>query len=122
MAQANINIADYAPQAGVDKAYVIRTAKQFNDVNVTKYGKKYIDTNKSANKEIVKRIASGVEGVIYTIKFAVHKKAGQNAEVTYLFIAEEGANIIESVQTYATYADFKSDLDYIDTQIEALFA
>ena len=122
MAQANIQVADYTPAAGVDKAYVLKTAKAFNYTNVTKYAKKYIDTNKSANKEIIKRIASGVEGIVYTVRFAIRKKAGQNAEVTYLFIAEDGAEVISSVQSYASYADFETDLAFIDEQLASIFA
>lgn len=121
MAQANVNVADYTPQAGVDKAYVLRTAKSFNDGNVTKYANKYIVFNKSANREIVKRIASGVDGLIYTIRFSINKRANQNATVSYLFIGEEGANVIESVQEYATAADFLADLAFIDTQLETIF-
>ena len=121
MAQANIKIADYAPQEGVNKAYVIKTAKSFNSGVVTKYANKYIDTNKSANREVIKRIASGVEGITYTIRFSISKKAGESANVSYVFIGEDDASIIESVQTYATAAEFLADLAYIDTQIATLF-
>ena len=121
MAQSKIKIADYAPAAGVDKAYVIKTSDSFSAGVVTKYAKKYIETTKSVNREVIKRIASGAEELVYTVRFNIHKKAGEAATVTYLFIAEGDANIIESVQEYSTYAEFASDLEYIDAQLKVLF-
>ena len=121
MAQSKIKIADYAPAAGVDKAYVIKTSDSFSSGVVTKYAKKYIETSKSANREVIKRIASGAEELVYTVRFNIHKKAGENAVVTYLFIGEDGANIIESIQEYTTYDEFASDLEYIDAQLKVLF-
>lgn len=121
MAQSNIKVADYTPAAGVNKANVVKLSDGFSSGVVTKYAKKYIDSSKASVREVIKRIASGKEGVTYTIKYHINKKANEDAEVTYLFIVEDDANMIESVQSYASSADFLNDLAFIDAQVAKIF-
>ena len=119
MAVKNIIVNDYTVPAGVQNESVIEAAIKFNTNTISKYALKYIGTEKNCTREVVKRIASGVEGVTYTIRFSI-KKAGATATVDYEFIAPD-ITIILSNQGYKVASSFNTDMEYINDAITKTF-
>ena len=121
MAVANITVNSYEVPAGVEKSDVIAAAVKFNTSTIESYCNKYIGTSKSGRRKLLKKIASGVEGVVYTISFAFEKASSGDAHISYSLSVSDFV-IIESDQSYSTVSEFSADIDYINTQIETVFA
>ena len=122
MATSLIKIADYAPAEGETKANTITVVEKFNNNVVLVQCKKYIGTTRTCNRDLIKRVGSGIPGAIYTVHLGILKKAGKDVKVTYEFLDPEGASIIVSKQSYSTVDEFEADMNYINEQIEGLFA
>ena len=120
MAVNDITVNTYNPPKGLDKSNVIISAVSFNKNINESYCKKYIGTNKSNGRRLIKKIFSGLEGIIYTINFSFDKASSEDANISY--ILSEGDNIIiESNQSYSTTSEFDTDIEYIILQIEKIF-
>lgn len=122
MATSLIEIADYAPAEGETKANTVTVVEKFNNNVVLVQCKKYIGTSRTCNRDLIKRVGSGIPGAIYTVHLGILKKAGKDVQVTYEFLDPEDASIIVSKQSYATVEEFEADMSYINEQIEGLFA
>ena len=122
MATSLIEIADYAPAEGETKANTITVVEKFNNNVVLVQCKKYIGTSRTCNRDLIKRVGSGIPGAIYTVHLGILKKVGKDVNVTYEFLDPEGASIIVSKQSYSTVDEFEADMNYINEQIEGLFA
>ena len=121
MAVANITVNDYDVTLSKKNASnVITAAVKFNTNNIESYCKKYVGTGKSNRRRLIKKIESGVEGLIYTISFAFDKALGEDAKISYNF-SDGDYVIIESNQVYSSVSEFSADMDYINTQIETVF-
>ena len=121
MAVANITVNTYEVPAGVDKSSVVAAASKFNTNTIESYCIKYIGTSKSARKKLLKKIASGVDGVIYTISFLFEKSSSGNAQISYT-LSEDDVVIIDSDQSYTTVSEFSADMSYINNQIQSVFS
>ena len=122
MATSLIEIADYAPAEGENKANTVTVVEKFNNNVVLVQCKKYIGTTRTCNRDLIKRVGSGIPGAIYTVHLGILKKVGKDVKVTYEFLDPEDASIIVSKQSYATVEEFEADMSYINEQIERLFA
>jgi hypothetical protein len=120
MAVAEITVNAYEVPTGVEKSNVITAAVKFNNSTIEEYCKKYIGTSKSGRRKLLKKIASGVEGVFYTISFSFEKASSGDANISYS-LSDGEAIIILSDQSYSTMSEFSADMDYIDNQIESVF-
>ena len=96
--------------------------EKFNNNVVLVQCKKYIGTSRTCNRDLIKRVGSGIPGAIYTVHLGILKKVGKDVQVTYEFLDPEDASIIVSKQSYATVEEFEADMSYINEQIERLFA
>lgn len=119
MAIKNIIVNDYTVPAGVNGENVITTAIKFLENTCTKYAVKYIGTDKNCSREVIKRIATDVSGVSYTVRFNI-KKTGAEAMVICEFIAHD-IDIVLSDQAYTTVSSFNTDMEYIKTAITNTF-
>lgn len=119
MAIKNIIINDYTVPAGVNGEAVITTALKFLDNTCIKYAAKYIGTEKNCSREVVKRIATDVDGVSYTVRFNI-KKTSTEAMVICEFIAHD-IDIVLSDQAYTTLSSFNTDMEYIKDAITNTF-
>jgi len=119
MATKNIIINDYTVPVGVNKKSVRETIIKFNNNTISSFANKYIGTDKICNREMIKRISSGVEGVTYTIRFSI-KKSTATASVSYELIAHD-MNIIESNQGYKVTNTFNTDMEFINNAILNIF-
>ena len=122
MTTSSIEIADYAPAEGENKANTVTVVEKFNNNVVLVQCKKYIGTSRTCNRDLIKRVGSGIPGAIYTVHLGILKKAGKDVKVTYEFLDPEDASIIVSKQSYATVEEFEADMSFINEQIERLFA
>lgn len=122
MATSLIKIADYVPAEGETKAKTISVVEKFNNNVVLVQTKKYIGTTRTCNRDLIKRVGSGIPDAIYTVHLGILKKVGKDVQVTYEFLDPEDASIIVSKQSYATVEEFEADMSYINEQIERLFA
>ena len=119
MAVNDITVNTYQPPKGLNKSDVITAAVGFTK-NINSYCKKYIGTNKSNGRRLIKKIFSGIEGIIYTINFSFDKASSEDANISY--ILSEGDNIIiESNQSYSTVSELDTDIEYIILQIDKIF-
>ena len=120
MAVNKITVNAYDVPKKVKKSDVATAAVQFNTNTIESYSNKYIGTSKSARRKLIKKIASGVASVVYTVYFLFEKGLEDDAHISYSL--SEGDNvIIESDQTYSTTSDFSTDIEYINTQIQTVF-
>lgn len=119
MATKNIIVNDYDVPTGVNKKSVRETIIKFNNTNITSFAKSFIGTDKTCNREMIKRIDSGKEGVTYTIKFSI-KKTNATATAVYKLIAHD-FNIIENDQGYKVISTFNTDLEFINNAVLNIF-
>lgn len=122
MATSLIEIADYVPAEGETKAKTVSVVEKFNNNVVLVQTKKYIGTTRTCNRDLIKRVGSGIPDAIYTVHLGILKKAGQDVKITYEFLDPDGAAIITNKQSYPTFDEFDADIKYINEQIERLFA
>lgn len=120
MAVADITVNTYQVPTGVDKSDVITAAVKFNTSTIESYCNKYIGTSKSGRRKLLKKIASGVEDVYYTISFLFEKASSSDAQISYT-LSDGDFVIIESDQSYSSKSEFSADIDYISNQIESVF-
>ena len=119
MAVNDITVNTYQPPKGLNKSNVITAAVGFTK-NINSYCNKYIGTNKSNGRRLIKKIFSGIEGINYTINFSFAKESLEDANISY--ILSEGDNIIiESNQSYSTASELDTDIEYIILQIDKIF-
>ena len=120
MAVKNITVNTYEIPSGINKSDVVTAAVRFNTNSIESYCNKYIGTDKSTRRRLIKKIVSGVEGLTYTILFVFEKAASEDAKISYTFSVDD-YTIIESDQSYSSVSEFSADIEYINTSIENLF-
>ena len=121
MAVSAITVNAYEVPTGVDKSDVITAAVKFNNGTIESYCKKYIGTSKAGKRRLIKKIVSGVEGLLYTVTFSFEKASSEDANI-YYSLSDGDFKIIESDQSYSSVSEFSADMDYINTQIESVFS
>lgn len=121
MAVAAITVNEYNKPAGVNAADVVEVTKNFNADPVVSFCEKYIGQNRTCNRDLIKKVRSGVEELSYTIHFAIVKSGNEPAKISYTFSSPD-AIIISSEQEYEKAEDFVEDINFINESIEKIFA
>jgi hypothetical protein len=121
MAVDNIIVKPYEVPIGVDKSEVITTALKFNTDTIESFCTKYIGTSKVGRKKLLKKIASGVDDVVYTISFLFEKAPSGYAVISYSLSIDDYNIISLEDQLYFTISEFTLDIDYINDTIKSVF-
>ena len=121
MAVDNIIVKPYEVPIGVDKSEVITTALKFNTDTIESFCTKYIGTSKAGRRKLLKKIASGVDDVVYTISFLFEKAPSGYAVISYSVSIDDYNIISLDSQLYFTISEFTLDIDYINDRIKSVF-
>ena len=121
MAVENIIVKPYEVPIGVDKSEVITTALKFNTDTIESFCTKYIGTSKVGKRKLLKKIASGVDDVVYTISFLFEKAPSGYAVISYSLSNGDYDIISLDGQSYYTISEFTLDIDYINDTIKSVF-
>jgi hypothetical protein len=121
MAVDNIIVKPYEVPIGVDRSEVIATALKFNTDTIESFCTKYIGTSKVGRRKLLKKIASGVDNMVYTISFLFEKASSGNAVISYSLSNGDYDIISLDGQSYYTISEFTLDIDHINDTIKSVF-
>ena len=121
MAVDSITVKPYEVPTDVDKSEVITTALKFNTDTIESFCTKYIGTSKVGRRKLLKKIASGVDDVVYTISFLFEKAPSGYAVISYSLSIDDYDIISLEDQLYFTISEFTLDIDYINDRIKSVF-
>jgi len=122
MATTSIIVNPYEVPAGLDGSNVVTNIVKFNNNTILPYCRKFIGTNKSAKRKLIKKIATNLEDIVYTITFIFEKNMNSGAVVSYtISVPDANSNIIQSNQEYSTISEFEEDIEFINNQSDIIF-
>lgn len=117
MATQNIIVNDYELPEGIAEDAVKAAILNFNVETVKDYCDRYIGTDKTCNRSLVKKIAA-LGNYVYMIRFTITKT---NEVASILYELSCGDQIIYNNQEYTTIEEFDNDINFINDNVNRIF-